>query len=410
MYYKDLRNLCIKSKNLYNTALYVIRQHYFNRKNLQYTEDIAQNIDYDYVNYYSMNKLLKESNNECYRSLPANTSQEVLKSVDRTFKSFFELIKSSKKGEYNEKINIPKYKKDNQLYFIVYNRMTLSAKLLKNNIIKLPKTNIQFKTLHAKQLTQVRFIPKNNYIVMEVIYEQQTINKKQDNHKYLSIDLGVNNLCTICNNINSKPIIINGKPIKSINQYYNKEKAKIQSELELKNKTKISKRLNNLTLKRNNKIYDYFHKVSKWIVNYAVSNSVNTIVIGKNNRWKQETNLGKVNNQNFVQIPFNILIHMIQYKAELQGINVILQEESYTSKVSFFDNDFIPEYGKTDKLYKPSGKRIYRGLYKLSDGFIVNSDINGSLNILRKYLNYASADLIVSSRGLVARPIKLKYV
>ena len=402
-------DLCVKSKNLYNTALYVIRQHYFNRKNLQYTEDIAQEIDFDYVNYYSMNKLLKESNNECYRSLPANTSQEVLKSLDRTFKSFFELIKSSKKGEYNEKINIPKYKKDNQLYFIVYNRMTLSANLLKDNIIKLPKTNIQFKTLHGKQLTQVRFIPKNNYIIMEVIYEQQVIPKKQDNNRYISIDLGVNNLCTIINNINIKPIIINGKPIKSINQYYNKRKSQIQSELELKNKAKTSKRLNNLTLKRNNKIYDYFHKVSKWIVNYAVSNSVNTIVIGKNNRWKQKINLGRVNNQNFVQIPFNVLIHMIQYKSELQGINVILQEESYTSKVSFFDNDFIPEYNKTDKLYKPSGKRICRGLYKLSDGFVVNSDINGSLNILRKYLN-VSAENIVGSIGLVTRPVKLKYI
>lgn len=409
MYYKDLRDLCIKSKNLYNTALYVIRQHYFNKKNLQYTEDIAQDINYDYINYYSMNKLLKESNNECYRSLPANTSQEVLKSVDRSFKSFFELIKSSKKGEYNEKINIPKYKKNNQLYFIVYNRMTLSANLLKDNIIKLPKTNIQFKTLHGKQLTQVRFIPKNNYIVMEVIYEQQTVIKKIDNQRYISIDLGVNNLCTITNNISNRPIIINGRPIKSINQYYNKKRSKIQSELELKNKAKTSKRLNNLILKRNNKIYDYFHKVSKWIVNYAVSNSVNTIVIGKNNRWKQETNLGKVNNQNFVQIPFNILIHMIHYKSELNGINVILQEESYTSKVSFFNNDFIPEYNKTDNLYKPSGKRICRGLYKLSDGFIVNSDINGSLNILRKYLN-VSAENIVGSRSLVTRPVKLKYI
>ncbi len=406
MYYKDLKDLSIKSKNLYNTALYVIRQHYFNRKNLQYTEDIASDIDYDYVNYYSMNKLLKDTNNECYRSLPANTSQEVLKSVDRTFKSFFELIKSSKKGEYNEKINIPKYKKDNQLYFIVYNRMTLSANLLKDNIIKLPKTNIQFKTIHGKQLTQVRFIPKNNYIVMEVVYEQQAIPKKQNNNRYISIDLGVNNLCTITNNINLSPVIINGKPVKSINQYYNKRKSKIQSELELKNKTKISKRLNNLTLKRNNKIYDYFHKVSKYIVNYAVSNSINTIVIGKNNRWKQKANLGKVNNQNFVQIPFNILIHMIQYKSELNGINVILQEESYTSKVSFFDNDFIPEYGKTDNLYRPSGKRICRGLYKLSNRFIINSDINGSLNILRKYLNVTAED-IVSSRGLVTRPVKL---
>ena len=356
-----------------------------------------------------MNKLLKNTNNECYRSLPANTSQEVLKSVDRSYKSFFELVKSSKKGEYNEKINIPKYKKDNQLYFIVYNRMTLSANLLKDNIIKLPKTNIQFKTLHGKQLTQVRFIPKNNYIVMEVIYEQQTVIKKPDNQRYISIDLGVNNLCTITNNISNKPIIINGKPIKSINQYYNKKRSKIQSELELKNKVKTSKRLSNLTLKRNNKIYDYFHKVSKWIVNYAVSNSVNTIVIGKNNRWKQETNLGKVNNQNFVQIPFNVLIHMIQYKSELNGINVILQEESYTSKVSFFNNDFIPEYNKTDNLYKPSGKRICRGLYKLSNGFVINSDINGSLNILRKYLN-VSAENIVGSRSLVTRLVKLKYI
>ena len=227
----------------------------------------------------------------------------------------------------------------------------------------------------------------------------------------MSIDLGIDNLCTCTSNV-TKSFIVNGKPIKSINQYYNKQKSKYQSILELKNHKKYSNRLYRLTLKRHNKIKDYFHKVSRYIVNQLVEQSINTLIIGKNNGWKQETNLGKRNNQNFVQIPFNMLINMLQYKCKIQGINCILQEESYTSKASFFDNDYIPIYNKSKseiKNYTFSGKRIKRGLYK-TNNILINADINGSLNILRKYLNVA-CDMIISStsRGFVHNPVKINF-
>ena len=227
----------------------------------------------------------------------------------------------------------------------------------------------------------------------------------------MSIDLGIDNLCTCTSNV-TKSFIVNGKPIKSINQYYNKQKSKYQSILELKNHKKYSNRLYRLTLKRHNKIKDYFHKVSRYIVNQLVEQSINTLIIGKNNGWKQETNLGKRNNQNFVQIPFNMLINMLQYKCKIQGINCILQEESYTSKASFFDNDYIPIYNKSKseiKNYTFSCKRIKRGLYK-TNNILINADINGSLNILRKYLNVA-CDVIISStsRGFVHNPVKINF-
>ena len=216
--------------------------------------------------------------------------------------------------------------------------------------------------------------------------------------------MGINNLAT-CTSNTSKSFIINGKPVKSINQYYNKKKAKLQSKLQNKF---TSKRIKKLTLKRNNKIKDYFHKVSTYIVNQAVSNDLNTIVIGKNDGWKQDTKMGKINNQNFVQIPFDLLIQQILYKSKLKGINVVLQEESYTSKVSFFDDDFIPTYGKSDNKLNPSGKRVKRGLYKTKTSTFINADVNGSLNILRKYLNVSSDKIIsVGSRGLVTRPLKI---
>ena len=286
--------------------------------------------------------------------------------------------------------------------------MTLPSNLLEKGIIKLPKTNIQFKT-KQKNIKQVRIVPKNNYIVLEVIYEASIKELLKDNKRYMSIDLGIDNLATCGSNV-TKSFIINGKPVKSINQFYNKKKANLQSELELKNKKKSSKQIQNLTLKRNNKIKDYFHKASRYIVNQLVNQSINTLIIGKNDGWKQETNLGRQNNQNFVNIPHQMFINQLKYKCQLEGINVIEQEESYTSKVSFFDNDFIPTYQVNDELFKSSGKRIKRGLFRTQNGLLINADINGSLNIMRKYLNEVCDEIISpANRGLVMNPVKIQF-
>ena len=388
--YKDLDNLCFLSKNLYNQALYRIRQQFFEDKSFK--------------NYYELNKELHDENQIDYRALPANTSQETLKLVNQNYSSFFKNLQKQIKG-----VKIPGYlDKTKGRQIVVYNHMTLPSGLLEKGIIKFPKTNIQFKT-NQKNIRQVRIVPKNNYTVIEVIYEASIKELLKDNKRYMSIDLGIDNLASCSSNV-SKSFIINGKPVKSINQFYNKKKANLQSELEIKNKKKSSKQIQNLTLKRNNKIKDYFHKASRYIVNQLVNQSINTLIIGKNNGWKQETNIGKKNNQNFINIPHQMFINQLKYKCQLKGINVVEQEESYTSKVSFFDNDFIPTYQINDELFKSSGKRIKRGLYKTSNGLVVNADINGSLNIMRKYLNEVCDEIISpANRGLVINPVKIQF-
>lgn len=388
--YKDLDELCLKSKNLYNQALYRIRQQFFNDKT--------------YKNYYDVNRELHDENNVDYRALPANTSQETLKLVHRNYLSFFTAFKNGIKTA-----RIPKYLDKNKgRQIVIYNHMTLPSKLLREGIIKLPKSNLFFKTKKT-MVKQVRIVPKNNYIVIEVIYEANEKELLTDNERYTSIDLGIDNLATCTSNV-CKPFIINGKTIKSINQYYNKKKSKLQSELEIKNKTKTSKHIQRLSLKRNNKINDYFHKASRYIVNHLVSHFINTLVIGKNNGWKQETNIGRVNNQKFVSIPHNKFIDMLKYKCQMKGISVILVEESYTSKASFFDNDYIPTYRKDDDKFSPHGRRVKRGLYKTKDGMLINADVNGSLNILRKQLNVVCDDIVCpADRGLVMNPLKINF-
>lgn len=388
--YKELDHLCFLSKNLYNQALYRIRQQFFTDKTFK--------------DYYKLNVELKQENQIDYRALPANTAQETLKLVCQNYKTFFQSLRKGIKSA-----RIPGYLDKNKgRQVVIYNHMTLSSKMLEYGIIKLPKIGLQFRTKHTK-ICQVRLVPRNNYIILEVIYESSIKELLTDNKRYMAIDLGIDNLTSCSSNVVSS-FIVNGKPIKSINQYYNKKKSKLQSELELKNKKKSSKQIQNLTLKRNNKIKDYFHKASRYIVNQLVNQSINTLIIGKNDGWKQETNIGKKNNQNLVSIPHNQFISMLKYKCMLEGINVVMQEESYTSKCSFFDNDFIPTYGQNNQTSKPSGKRIKRGLYKTSNGLILNADINGSLNILRKYLNVGCDEIISpTSRGLVVNPVKISF-
>lgn len=263
--YKTLDDLCLKSKNLYNQALYRVRQQFF--------------ADKTYKDYYAVNKEMHDENQVDYRALPANTSQETLKLVHQNYKAFFNAFKKGIKTA-----RIPKYlDKTKGRQVVVYNHMTLSNSLLKQGIIKLPKSEICFNTKQT-MIKQVRIVPKNNYIVAEVIYEANEKDLLSDNNRYMSIDLGIDNLATCVSNV-CESFIVNGKPIKSINQFYNKEKSKLQSELETKNKTNTSKRLQRLSLKRYNKIQDYFHKASRYIVNHLVSNTINTLIIGKNNGY-----------------------------------------------------------------------------------------------------------------------------
>ena len=360
--FKEIDNLCFLSKNLYNSGLYSVRQHFFETQK--------------YVSgFTNINKFTKE-NQKDFRSLPSNVSQQTLLMVDRNFKSFFKLLKLKQKDKYKEKINISNYLPKDGRYIVIYTNQYINKTELKNGIIKPYKSNIKIKT-DKKNIKQVRIVPKNGYYVIEIIYEVNEKELLSNNERYASIDLGINNLVTLTSNITT-PLIINGKPLKSINQFYNKQNAELSSKLELKTKKKTSNKLKSLSLKRNNKVKDYLHKASHEVINHLVSNSINTLIIGYNKGWKQEVNIGRVNNQKFIGIPYLMFINMLKYKAKLVGITAILHEESYTSKCSFLDNEVI---GFHDEYL---GKRVHRGLFKSKEGKLINADVNGSLNIMRK--------------------------
>ena len=380
--FAQLDELCFLSKNLYNVALYHIRQYYkATGKYLQCGELI---------------KTLSHTNDVDYRAIPyAQSAQHVLKQVDTQYKAFFTSLKSKKMQ--GKKVRVPKYKdKKNGRNVFVY---TNQCAKVSNGVVYIKTTQgkLSFNIL-ADSIQEVRLVPKANHIVVEIIYNKEyTI--KQDNNKYASIDLGINNLCTLTSNV-AQSIIVDGKRLKSINHHYNKTKAKLQSKL--KKGKYSSKRISNLTLRRNRKIKDYMHKVSRKIVDYMEANSLNTLFVGKNVGWKDSVNLGKTNNQNFVFIPYNMLIQMLEYKCKLAGINVVIVNEAYTSICSSLDKERIGKH----KSY--AGERIHRGLFISSNGTMINADVNGSLNIMRLGLKKQRVTLDVIEE--ILRPENKRFV
>ncbi|MED3733283.1 transposase, partial [Geobacillus stearothermophilus] len=309
------------------------------------------------------------------------------------FKAIKDWIKNKEK--YLGKPKLPKYKKKNGRNVVIFTNQQCK---IKDGYIKFPKTDLKLKTKVIEGLQQVRIVPKGSIYVIEVVYKKEIPNMIRESNRVVGIDLGLDNFVTMVNNIGETPIVINGKGIKSINQYYNKQKAYFQSILKKQNGLDWSKRLEKLTLKRNNKIKDFMHKASRHVVDWCVKHNIDTIVIGKNDNWKQEVDLGKRLNQAFVQIPYDMFIHQLQYKAEEQGVRVIVTEESYTSKCSFLDMEEI----KKQKQYK--GKRIKRGLFQSEKGILINADVNGAYNIIRKVFPKAFADGI---EGVGLHPVKL---
>ena len=386
--FAQLDELCFLSKNLYNVALYHIRQYY---------KETGK-----YLTYNELAKILSDSDNEDYRAMPyAQSAQQVLMQVDRQYKSFFASLKSKKMQ--GKKVRLPKYKdkKNGRNVFIYTNQV---AKVSDGVVcLKTKQETLSFSIL-ADSIQQVRLVPKANHIVVEIIYNKEyTI--KQDNNRYASIDLGLNNLCTLTSNV-AQSIVVDGKRLKSINYYYNKTKANLQSKL--KKGKYSSKRISNLTLRRNRKIKDYMHKVSRKIVDYMEANSLNTLFVGKNVGWKDSVNLGKINNQNFVFIPYNMLIQMLEYKCKLAGINFVIVNEAYTSICSSLDREKIGKH----KNY--AGKRISRGMFKSSSGVMINADVNGSLNIMRLGLEKQIVKLDVvgeilrpENKRLVLNPVRI---
>ncbi|MEG4990067.1 transposase [Microcoleus sp. BR0-C5] len=377
--FAQIDELAFKSKNLYNAANYVIRQSFI--------------YGWNYVNYNEMNRLMKS--HESYKALPAKVSQQILMVLDKNWKSFFEAIKAYKvdSSKFTGRPKLPNYKdKVKGRNILVYTIQAISSKLLKKGIIKLSGTNLSIKTkVNPDRICQVRLVPKCDSYVIEVIHNEQE-SPIGENEFVASIDLGLDNLVALTSNQpDFIPLLINGRPLKSINQFYNKRKARLQTQL--KGSRKTSSRLQRLTRCRHQKIDNYLHHASRLIVEILSAKQIGTLVIGKNEQWKTEINLGERTNQNFVSIPHARLIEMLEYKARLVGIKVVLQEESYTSRANFLGLDPIPVYGKTDKDVAFSGRRIKRGLYKTSVGKLINSDVNAAYNILRKAIPNAFSTL-----------------
>jgi len=400
--YNILRELCRIAKNLTNQAIYNIRQYYFQEK---------QYLRYE-ANYHEMKYL------ENYKLLNSNISQQTLKNVDQMFKSFFSLIKLAKQGKYNFRhIRLPNYLPKNG-----YSNLVISQiRLRKDNILTIPFSNtfkkkyevnkIQIKIpkiLENKKIKQIQIIPKFNarFFEIQYIYEIQEEDIQLNTNNALAIDLGINNLCTCVTNT-GKSFIIDGKKLKSINQFFNKQNAKLQSIKDKQNIKQQTKQQYLISGKRKNRIDDYISKICRHIINYCLINDIGTLVIGYSQSFQRKANLGNKNNQIFTQLPFGKIREKLEYLCKRYNINYILQEESYTSKASFFDNDELPIYNADNpQTYEFSGKRIKRGLYQTKDGYHFNADCNGALNILRKS---KAVDLtVLCCRGELDTPKRIR--
>ena len=363
--YSICDELCFKSKNLYNAALFEFRQSFFDK-------------DLDTLTWQNINRIYNQRNQFDYRELPSKVSNTVLKKLGNNISSFWSLVK---KSDYNKKVKLPKYLHKTDGRFIVeFNKQTFSNKRDEDNNLIICKSSLNLRIpTKVEKPQQIRIIPKVGCYVIEIVYEIEE-NRLKQNQRVAAIDLGLNNLATVVTNDGDNPILISGRKIKSINQYYNKMTSKKKSLLPYNVFT--SKSLDRLWLKRNNKISYEIHKVTKFLANYFDERDVSKVIIGNNSGWKNGINLGKRNNQNFVNIPYTKFINQLTYKCELLGITVIVREESYTSKASFLDYDEIPNY-KDEVIPKFSGKRIKRGLYR-STFRKINADVNGAYNTMVK--------------------------
>ncbi len=405
--YNEVDNLCFLSKNLYNKANYIIRQEFINT-----SKETGKG---NYLNYNAINKIMIKTKDVDYYALPPKVSNQTLMQLHQNWLSFFASIKdwSINKHKYKGRPSLPQYLDKQKGRFVVkYDIQAISKKSLKEGTIKLSKTNIEIPFINQKEgntLKQVRIVPmSNNAHKIEIIYEKQEQNLNLNPNNLLAIDIGIDNLMTLTSNKQGFiPLIVNGRILKSANQFYNKQKAKMQGELPKNIFT--SSGIKKLTNKRNCIVDNELHQWSNFIIKLCIKHDIGKIVIGNNKGWKNEINLGDKNNQNFVGIPFAELIKKIQYKAQMVGIDVVVREEAYTSKASFLDLDEIPLDYKAGADYEFSGKRIKRGLYKSKNGLLINADVNGSYNILRKELLNIGQPLN-SIEGFAVNPIRIKSV
>ena len=384
--YKNCIEICHLSKNLYNYVNFILRQSFFETKRLP--------SEYDITN------LLAKNNQQDFRALPSNVSQQTVKLVFKAWKSFFKALKSYRKDKsrFTSNPKLPKYKSKNGLYVCAF---TYNNARLKDNKINFVKNILKPIKTKVSRVKQVRIVPNSSCFIVEIVYEKDIKETLKTSGSIASIDLGLNNFITCIDNLGNYPFIINGKGLKSYNQFFNKKKAKLQSLLPLKRYS--SNKIKQLEFNRYKFISNFMHQASKMLLNILLERKIETLVIGYNKEWKQNINLGKKVNQSFVQIPYTSFLQKILYKCEEHGIAVILTEESYTSKIDHLANEPL---SKRD-LYL--GKRIYRGLFKSSVGKILNADVNGALGIMRKVFPEKVLELI-RDRGVVYSPVILNPI
>jgi putative transposase len=371
--YAAIDQAAFASKNLYNQATYQIRQAYIHEGT--------------YLPYAEIFHRVKHL--ECYQALPRKVSNSILIVIDKNWRSFKAALKAwyEHPAKFTGRPRLPGYKpKEKGRNILIYDMQALSKKALKRGMIAPSGLDIEIPTHQTRQsIDQVRIVPRLDGYMVEVVYRKEVQQALVDPSLIAALDLGVNTLAAVTSTKQGfQPLLVNGRPLKSLNQHYNKQRAHQQSHL-AKAKRFTSRQLDRITTKRNRRIKAYLHTASRRIIDHLVTEGIGSVVVGKNPLWKQEVEMGRKNNQEFVQIPHARFIEMLTYKAKLVGIQVILQEESYTSKASFLDRDPLPTYdpGRKEKP-RFSGRREKRGLYRASDGRRIHADVNGSYNVLRK--------------------------
>src|SRR6266699_755016 len=395
--YAVIDEAAFKSKNLYNAANYEIRQAFIHEGRS--------------LNYIEVQRRMQS--HEAYKALPAKVSQEILMVLDRNWrKGFFEALKAYEENpsKFTGRPGLPKYKhKTEGRNVLIYTVQAISKKGLKKGLIQPSMLPISVKT-KQKTIDQVRIVPRNGYYVVEVIYTKESIQANVDPSFCVAIDLGVTNLAAIASNREGfVPRLVNGRTLKACNQWYNKRVKELKKQLPKDDRERVTRQMEQITTTRNRRIHHYLHTASKRIIDFLVEEGVGTVIIGKNPLWKQECEMGRKNNQNFVSIPHARFIDMITYKASLVGIQVEVREESYTSQASFVDLDPLPTYKPNDEEeHTFSGKRIGRRnrLYRTQDGRKICADVNGAYNILRK----SRPDAFSEAKGVagyVVHPVRL---
>ena len=381
--YSVCDDLTFKSKNLYNAGLYQIRQSIFER-NKSDKENKKPVLSWAQL----VSEFRKQDQSDM-KALPSKVSTNIIKMLGRNISSYYQLLKG-----YNDKSNkkitnkprIPGYlHKIKGRYVVEFTNQTFAKKRGENNeLILCPKDlriSIPTKVDNPKC---VKIIPQSGYFFIDVIYEVKEKSLRKT-HKYAGIDLGVDNLAAVTFSDGTNPLLVKGLKVKYINQGYNRLIAKSQSKLPKNQKT--STHIHRLFRNREMKLQSEFHKITGFLAEFFDEMALEKIFVGKNVGLKSGISIGKKGNQNFVQIPYNKFISQLKYKCELRGIEVIEQEESYTSKASFIDCDVVPVWKNDGRKYTFSGKRVKRGLYKSKNGKFINADVNGSYNILVKGLN-----------------------